>query len=212
MNKKKIVEDFLDFIFDKTLKKDLQQMILHPEGLDFGIIILVCSGIELIGALDRGNLEESGNRFKATLKEYFPSRYNKYKDTLYICYRCGLAHQAFIKSRTATARNPKYKDYHLYGVNIEDKEILFIHPDVFTYDFFKAIEEYRKSLNSNSKKINSAYEAIQEICKQKLPEQIEMHCSIPNSDGKLTTTTLPLEKWIERSEVSVGNIELEDID
>ena len=131
MNKSEIIHEFLATVFDNTLFADLRKIMSFEQGLDFGIIILVCSGIELIGALDHGRLVDSKKRFQEALENYFPDRYKRYKETLYKRFRCGLAHQAFIKPGTATARNPNYKEYHLWGVVVEGNDLLFIHPDVF---------------------------------------------------------------------------------
>jgi len=48
-------------------------MLSVPKELDFAIIILVCSGIELIGALKQGHLGSPGKRFKESIVSYFPN-------------------------------------------------------------------------------------------------------------------------------------------
>ena len=211
MTEKEIVGKFLSDVFDPLIS-DLRQMMSHPQGLDFGIIILICSGIELMGALDYGSLKSSRKRFQEALGNYFPSRYSNYKETLYERFRCGLAHQAFIKPGTATARNPDFRQYHLWGVLTEGEgnKLLFIHPDVFAEDFFTAIEKFRDSLNADLEKVRRAYQAIEEIYRdyRDFSEPIELHRSLP--DNGLTITRQPLPKWVRKSEVSMGSIAFED--
>jgi hypothetical protein len=213
MIEKEVVDKFLSDVFD-TVISDLRQMMSHPQGLDFGMIILICSGIELIGALDYGSLRNSKRRFQEALGNYFPSRYSDYKKTLYKRFRCGLAHQAFIKPGTATARDPEFRQYHLWGVLAEGEgdKLLFIHPDVFAEDFFAAIEKFRNSLDADPEKVGRAYRAIKEIYRdyRDSGEPIELHLSLP-SDG-LEITRQPLPKWVGKSEVSMGSIAFEDED
>jgi hypothetical protein len=73
MNKTEAVNEFLTKVFNETLTVDLKDMLSISRGLDFGIIILVCSGIELLGALNQGHLRSPTNRFTTILREYFPS-------------------------------------------------------------------------------------------------------------------------------------------
>lgn len=213
MTEKDVVEGFLSDVFDPVIS-DLRQMMSHPQGLDFGIIILICSGIELIGALDYGSLENSRRRFQEALGNYFPSRYSDYKVALYKRFRCGLAHQAFIKPGTATARNPDFRQYHLWGVLAEGEgdKLLFIHPDVLAEDFFAAIKKFQDSLDADPEKVGRAYQAIKEIYRdyRDSSEPIELHRSLP--DDGLTITRQPLPKWVRKSEVSMGSIAFEDED
>jgi hypothetical protein len=213
MTEKEVVDRFLSDVFAPVLS-DLRQMTSHPQGLDFGIIMLVCSGIELIGALDYGGLGNSGRRFQEALANYFPSRYSDYKETLYNCFRCGLAHQAFIKPGTATARNPEFRRYHLWGVLAEGErdKLLFIHPDVFVEDFFAAIKKFRDSFDADPEKVGRAYRAIRKIyrdCRHS-SEPVELYLSLP--DDGLEITRQPLPKWVRRSEVLMGSIAFEDKD
>jgi len=140
------IDKFITTVFDKTLTADIKHMLCNPDGMDFAIIMLVFSGIDLIGALDQGNLKNPETRFKVALERYFPERYGKYKDILFDYFRCGVAHQAFIKPGTATARNKDYINYHLYGVIVEGVELFFIQPNMLADDFFKAIEIFKDSL------------------------------------------------------------------
>ena len=207
-NKKEIVDGFLTIVFDETSFVDLKQMLAHPQGLDFGIISLVCSGIELIGALDYGRRGNSGGRFKKALRKYFPTRYHKYQATLWQRYRNGLAHQAFIKPGTATARNPDYKELHLWGVIAEGEEVLFIHPDVLADDFFQAVARFRGALNDDPEKIERAYHTIKEIYDEsKTSEQVELHRSL---DDDVMVTRLPLPKYLGRSEITVGRLKFQE--
>ena len=146
MNKEEEIDLFLEKVFDKTLSSDLNQMLSMPQGLDFAIIVLVCSGVELLGALNQGNLSNPTKRFNKALELYFPDfGYKKCKEVFYNLFRCGVAHQAFIKPGTATARNPDYEDYHLKRVFIEgeNEAVLFIHPNIFVNTSFK------RSMNLN---------------------------------------------------------------
>ena len=207
MDEKETVDKFLTAVFDEALIKDLKQMVSHPPpGLDFGIIILVCSGIDLIGALDQGHLRgKPGGRFGDALENYFPNRYHRYKKTLWNFFRCGVAHQAFIKPGTATARNPDYKQYHLYGV----PDVLFIHPDVFAQDFFEAVGKFRDSLKDNPEKIKRAFQTIYEIYKERRPadEKIEPHRFLP--DSELEYTRAPQLTYLS---LPRGSIEFEESD
>lgn len=210
MDKKEAVDKFLTKVFDDTLIVDLKQMLSTPQGLDFGIIILVCSGIDLIGALDQGHLGKSTWRFKEALTKYFPGEgYLKYKNVFYNLFRCGLAHQAFIKPGTATARNPAYEHCHLQGVYIEGEKgaLLFIHPNVFAKHFFQAVETFRNSLENDSSKVETAYRAIQEIYKgyPTVSEALELCRSLPPlpPDGPSSVTRMPQPTTITASEALV---------
>ena len=209
MTKRKTVNEFMTIVFDPLIS-DLKQMMSHAQGLDFGIIMLVCSGIELIGALNHGSLENSKKRFKEALGNYFPSGYGNYEETLYKRFRCGLAHQAFIKPGTATARNPDYRQYHLGGILAEGagNELLFIHPDVFAEDFFKAVEQFRNALNADPAKIEVAYRTIEKIYEEyrNTSEPIALHLSLPDDGLEITRQRQP--KWVKKSEVSMGSIAL----
>jgi len=211
VDKIKIVNKFIKAVFDETLKTDLNQMLSSQQGLDFPIILLVCGGIELMGALEQGNLKQARTRFGVILKNYFSERYIPYKDILYDYFRCGVAHQAFIKPGTATARNPDYKKYHLWGVIVEGKELLFIHPNVFVDDFFKAIEEFKNSFTDNPTLINKAYNTIKKIYNNQLNvEKIEMYKELP--DNPMNISQLPQSIWLDRSDLSMGCIKFDKKD
>jgi len=209
MKKKEAVDLFLRNVFDEALVADLNQMLSVPKGLDFAIIILVCSGIELIGALKQGHLGSPGKRFKEAIVSYFPNAgYRECKDVFYNLFRCGLAHQAFIKPGTATTRNPDYKHCHLKRVYIEDEEgtVLFIHPNLFAEHFFQALEEFRRSLQDDPRSLERAYCAIQKIYKEypNINNSIEICTSLPPSqpDETQSVTKMPLPTRILASEVS----------
>ena len=211
MNKKEIVEQFLTTVFDDALIADLEKMKSVPyPGLDFGIITLVCSGIELIGALHHGAIAKlhskpkSRQLFEEALEKYFQDRYRSQaiKQALWGLFRCGLAHQAFVKPGVATTRNPEYKHCHLKGVLVEGKQLLFIHPDVFADDFFQAVKKFRSSLDDDPQRIERAYCTIHEIY-ETVPtidmssiEQCYLHISA-------NFTRLPQPVWLEKSEVEV---------
>lgn len=213
MTKRKTVNEFMTIVFDPLIS-DLKQMMSHAQGLDFGIIMLVCSGIELIGALNHGSLENSKKRFKEALGNYFPSGYGNYEETLYKRFRCGLAHQAFIKPGTATARNPDYRQYHLWGVLAEGEgsKLLFIHPDAFAEDFFKAIKKFRNELNADPAKVEKAYRTIEEIYREyrNISEPIRLHLSLPDDELDITRQRQP--KWVKKPKVSMGSIAFETED
>ena len=196
MNKKEIIDKFLIAVFDQTLNADLKQMLSTSKGLDFAIILLICSGIELIGALDQGSLKYPEKRFGVTLSTYFPKRYNQYKNILYDYFRCGAAHQAFIKPGTATARNPDYQEYHLSGVIVKGEVLLFIHPNVFANDFFNAIEKFKDSFNEHPVKIDNAYKVIKKIYNNRLKaKEIEIYKELP--DNPMSITQMPQPLWLE---------------
>ncbi len=200
-------------VFDNALIPDLEKMTSAPyPGLDFAIITLVCGGTELIGALDQGHIgTETGyyskELFKKTLVDYFPD--NRYgseavKEALWKLFRCGLAHQSFVKPGVATTRNPEsdYKRCHLKGVRVQGDLLLFIHPDVFAHDFFKAIEKFRSSLEDDPEKIGKAYRAIHKIYEEASSTDVSSieECSL---HIRADFTRLPQPVWMEKSEVSV---------
>ena len=210
MNKEEAIDLFLEKVFDKALSSDLNQMLSITKGLDFAIIVLVCSGVELLGALNQGNLSNPTKRFNKALELFFPDfDYKKCKKFFYNLFRCGVAHQAFIKPGTATARNPDYEDYHLKRIFIEgEKEaVLFIHPDIFAKHFFQALDEFKRSLKGNSKAIDNAYSAIQAIYKYypKPDPSIEIYTSITysKSDGTTSVSKMPLPACISASNFSL---------
>jgi hypothetical protein len=209
MNKTEAVKEFLTKVFDETLIVDLKDMLSIPRGLDFGIIILVCSGIELLGALNQGHLGCPTSRFTAILCEYFPSdRYQEYQDIFYNLFRCGVAHQAFIKPGTATARNPNYKHCHLKRVYVEgeDEPLLFIYPDIFADHFFQAVENFRNAINNDPQKIEIAHLAIEEIYARypTVSASIELCSSLPPlpSKGVSSVTRMPQPTQILASDAS----------
>jgi hypothetical protein len=184
-------------------------MLSIPKGLDFAIISLVCSGIELLGALNQGNLSNPTKRFNKIIDSFFPDQgYKKSKSVFYNLFRCGLAHQAFIKPGTATARNPDYEHYHLKKIFIkgEDESVLFIHPNIFAKHFFEALNTFKRSLHGNPNAINKAYCAITEIYKKypKIDDSIEIVTEIlySNSDGTTSITKMPLPVFISELDVS----------
>ena len=209
MEKKEKIDIFLESVFDKALCADLNQMLLSSKGLDFAIIALVCSGVELLGALNQGKLEHSHELFDVAIDLYFPDHgYKICKSFFYNLFRCGVAHQAFIKPGTATARNPDFEHYHLKRVFIdgENEPVLFIHPNIFAKHFFEAINNFKSSLVGNSESIENAYSAIEKIYKNyPLPDNtIEIVAEIPYSDsnGEVTVTKMPLPVNIPSSNVS----------
>lgn len=211
MEQVEFVEGFLQATFDEGLVADLKRMQSQPpEGLNFGMILLVCSGIELLGALEQGHLQSPTQRFKNFIHDWFPPKYDKYKATIYDRFRCGLAHQAFIKPGTAVARNPDYREYHLCGVIVEGETVLFIHPDVFLEDFLDVLDRYRQSLRDDPSRIQRAIMAIKQIyeVRQRKDEPVEL-CRF--LEGDINVTRQPLPKWLKRSDVSVGELSIEDI-
>jgi hypothetical protein len=202
MNEKEFVDRFLTDVF-YPVDSDLMQMLSQHEGLDFGIIILICSSIELMGALGKGTLNNSYELFQESLKKYFPSIYSKYPERLYYRYRCGLAHQAFIKPGTATARNPNYRELHLRGIKFEGEEdlVLFIHPDVFADDFFKAKNKFIDSFKTDPDKVGRAHQVIEVIYSDSrhTNEPIEPYLSLPDAD--IGATRQPVYKYLRKSEV-----------
>ena len=213
--KKKAVEQYLTTVFDNALIPDLEKMTsVPPPGLDFGIIMLVCGGIELMGALDQGHIGKdkgysSRGLFKKALTKYFNFPDNRYgseavKEALWKLFRCGLAHQSFVKLGVATTRKleQKYKCCHLKRVRVEGELLLFIHPDVFAHDFFKAVEKFRSSLEDDPEKIGKAYRAIHKIYEEASSidvssiEECRLHI-------RADFTRLPQPVWMEKSEVSV---------
>ena len=203
------IDIFLESVFDKALCADLNQMLLVSKGLDFAIIALVCSGVELLGALSRGKLKPSRELFDVAIDLYFPDRgYKRCKSFFYNLFRCGVAHHAFIKPGTATARNPNFEHYHLKRVFIdgENEPVLFIHPNIFAKHFFEAINNFKRSLEGNSESIENTYSAIEKIYENyPLPDNaIEIVAEIPysNSNGEITVTKMPLPVNIPSSNVS----------
>jgi hypothetical protein len=213
MAREEIVNEFLNIVFG-TLEADLKQMMSQSQGLDFGMISLICSGIELLGALDRGSTDDSEDRFAEALQNYFSGRYTQYTKILYRLFRHGLAHQAFIKPGTATSRNPGLKQYHLQGVSIDGEIALFVHPDVFAQDFLKAVERFRGTLTARPRKVEVAYQTIEKFYKarQHINETIEIPTFLPDDGLNMTRMPLPNPQSIARSEVRVGSIEFEEND
>ena len=207
MGIEEIVDEFLDIIFG-TLEADLKQMMSQAQGLDFGMISLICSGVELLGALDRGSGGDE-DRFAEALQKYFPDRYSRYTKTLYRLFRHGLAHQAFIKPGTATSRNPDLKQHHLWGVSIDGEIALFVHPDVFAQDFLKAVGEFRGTLRERPKKVEVAFQTIEKFyeARQHINEPIEIPTTLPDDGLNMTRMPLPNPQSLTRSEVRVGSIE-----
>jgi hypothetical protein len=213
MSRQEIVNEFLNIVFG-TLETDLKQMMSQPQGLDFGMIALICGGIELLGALDRWSIGNCEDRFAEALQKYFPGRYSEYTKTLYRLFRHGLAHHAFIKPGTATSRNPDLKHCHLWGVSVDGEIALFVHPDVFAQDFFKAVEGFREALRERPRKVEIAYQTIDKFYKtrQYIGESPEIPTCLPDDGLNMTRMPLPSPKSIARSEARVGSIVLEEND
>ena len=209
MGRAERVNQFLDHVVG-TLGDDLKQMMSQPQGLDFGMIMLVCSGIELMGALDRGTTSDDEVQFTEALQKYFPSRYGKYPKRLYRLFRHGLAHQAFIKPGTATARNASYRQWHLWGISVDGEIALFVHPDVLAEDFLKAVERFRQTLRDRPEKVEVAYQIVEKFCKahQYVDEPIEILRTLPESMD-MTRMPLPNLEHIARSEARVGSVDIE---
>ncbi|MCK5231763.1 MAG: hypothetical protein KAR13_15940 [Desulfobulbaceae bacterium] len=207
-SKREVIDHVLSKVFDEALFSDLETMLGIPEGLDFGIIALVSSGIDLLGSLEQGHMGKSSKRFKKALGLYFPENgYKECKNFFYDLFRCGVAHQAFLKPGGATARNPDYEDYHLKRIYIEgeNESVVFLHPNVFAKHFFQAVKKFKSTLDESEKAVDNAYAAILQIYDHapKPDPSIEIYKTIPlsNQEGKVSVTKMPLPVVLSPSNV-----------
>jgi len=157
-NLKKLNIYFEKYI-DSMIIKDIELIKAKNDEFEFSYpyILLVCSGIDLFGGIEkdfsrpdgRGNSQE---RFIWFVTEWMGKVEVKYKEQslaylIYESWRCGIVHQATLKKGFETSSYLYSKDKHLHY--IKDKDKIFVHSLQFADDFIEAQKIYREHINGN---------------------------------------------------------------
>lgn len=157
------LNNYFEKYIDRMLIKDIKLLKARNDELRFSYpyILLVCSCIDLFGGIEkdftrpdgRGNSEE---RFIWFITEWMGKVNSLYKEKslaylIYDSWRCGIVHQATLKTgfETSSYMYPRNKHLHL----IKDNERIFIHSLQFADDLIEAQKLYRKYINDNAKNV-----------------------------------------------------------
>jgi len=183
--KEQIIDFFQDFIYG-FIYHDIDSCI--KVGANYIVALSLLSYTEFIGGLITGNLGLEGNskkNFNETLK-YFPKAYEKAADIklqytigtkieqekgLYEIFRCGLAHEYFIKGKNITIvwNNPNGFTARHIGFKKRYGKLIFYNNEYYR-DFKNAIQEFYKELivKEDALKINNFSVALNRLESRKM--------------------------------------------
>ncbi len=125
------------------------------------IILMVCSGIDFLGGLLEGFNSSSSARFKKFLKKYMARVNSEYGDAdladyMYKHVRSKVTHEYFA-SRLFHEHN-NATTHHLSILNMNGREILFLHPVCFKEEFVSAVDLLTEDLKTDAKFQKTAIE------------------------------------------------------
>ena len=155
---RKLNKYFEDYI-DSMIIKDIELVKERNDEFKFSYpyILLVCSGIDLFGGIEKGFFRSDGRdnskkRFIWFITEWMGKVNDLYKEQslaylIYESWRCGVVHQATIKKGFETSSYLYPRNKHLYYM--EDKDKIFVHSLQFADDFIEAQKMYREYINDN---------------------------------------------------------------
>lgn len=158
-NLRKLNKYFEKYI-DSMIIKDIELIKAKNDEFKFSYpyILLVCSGIDLFGGIEKDFSRPDGQgnsreRFTWFITEWMGKVNDLYKEQslaylIYESWRCGIVHQATLKKGFETSSYLYPRDKHLHY--IEDKDNIFVHSLQFADDFIKAQKMYRKHINDNA--------------------------------------------------------------
>jgi len=186
-SEKEIIYFFQEYIFG-FIYNDIQNCI--KAGANYVVALALLSYTEFLGGLITGNLgldRKSSENFNQALK-YFPREYcdlnsrikveftdtSNRKDTkedIYSIFRCGLAHEYFIKGRKFSCvwNNPNGFTAKHIGIKKEKGGLIFYNNEYFR-DFKKAVMKFYEELiaDKNKIKITSFSNALNRLESRKL--------------------------------------------
>lgn len=184
-SKEEIIDFFQDFIYG-FICHDLDSCI--KVAANYTVALSLLSYTEFIGGLITGNLGLEGNskkNFNEALK-YFPKAYEKadniklqyaigakieQKKGLYEIFRCGLAHEYFIKGKNITVvwNNPNGFTAKHIGFKKRYGKLIFYNNEYYR-DFKNAIQKFYKELviKEDIIRINNFLAAINRLESRKL--------------------------------------------
>lgn len=164
-NKLAYVENYLKKYFDEMFINDIKMIKNKDLQFTFPYILLVSSGIDFLGGLEKGFKGENvGNRFRGFIENWMVKINKLYGDKriseiIYNPARCGSSHQAIYKKEIESSSWLYPKDKHLHHmVDLEGKDRIFLHALQFVEDFLEAQDLFRKQYIS--KNIHNVYKNL----------------------------------------------------
>jgi hypothetical protein len=152
--KKDFVHSYFEY-FNKTLIADIENLLQADKekgnklSFTFPYILLVASGIDCLGGVKMGFIDNSTERSKYFIEEWMGAVNNLYKmknmdKWIYDRIRCGVAHQVFPKIGSETYKGMDLREKHLYvRKNSKGEKSIFIQTAQFAEDFLIAQKNFQ---------------------------------------------------------------------
>lgn len=143
------VEKYLITYFDEMLIEDIRKIVNKQLHFTFPYILLVSTGIDFLGGLTEGFLNNSRER-SCNFIEAWMGKINilyadkKISEVIYKSVRCGSSHQAMYKKGVESSSRLYPPNKHLnHMVSFKGRDRIFIHALQFANDFIDAQKLYR---------------------------------------------------------------------